>query len=85
MENQYSTLQILAGAVQELPNPTAYLCTPREMILRADYDWTTIYAHLKLLEAENLVQLIAGESVQFSITMAGLEKANETLKIVKAD
>jgi len=56
MENQYSTLHTLANAVKELPNPSSYFCTPREMILRCTYDWATIYAHLILLEKEKLVE-----------------------------
>ncbi|MES2329684.1 MAG: hypothetical protein V4539_08785 [Bacteroidota bacterium] len=77
MENQYSTLQTLAEAVKELPNPTAYFCTTREMILRCSYDWATIYAHLQLLEIEKLVEIKNADTIQFAITKAGLQKARE--------
>jgi len=74
MENQYSTLHTLANAVKELPNPSSYFCTPREMILRCTYDWATIYAHLILLEKEKLVEIKHAETIQFAITKSGLEK-----------
>jgi len=74
MENQYSTLQTLATAVKELPNPTSYFCTPREMILRCPYDWATIYSHLILLEEDKLVELKNADTIQFAITKLGLEK-----------
>ena len=77
MENQYSTLQTLAAAVKELPNPTAYYCTPREMILRCSYDWATIFMHLQLLEEEKLVEIVNADTLRFSITQRGLEKITD--------
>jgi len=76
MENQYSTLCVLAEAVKDLPNPTSYFCTPREMILRCSYDWATIYAHLLLLVEEKLVEIVQADTVQFAITKEGLDKAH---------
>lgn len=81
MEHQYLTLTTLAAAVKELPNPTAYFCTPREMILRCTYDWATIYQHLELLQEEELVQLMDAENIQFAITQKGLLKAEEVEKL----
>lgn len=75
IDNEYSTLFVLAGAVRELPNPTAYLCTPREMILRCAYDWATIYHHLLKLEEQGLVQIVNTDTIQFSITQIGLDRA----------
>jgi hypothetical protein len=74
MENHYSTLQTLAVAVSELPNPTAYYCTPREMILRCSYDWATIFTNLQLLQNEKLVEIVNADTLRFSITRAGLDK-----------
>ena len=90
MDNQYSTLQILAAAVRELPNPTAYFCTPRELILRSNDDWAAIYSHLQLLETEYLVEIMNADSVRFSITQKGLDiaalmvnKAGAVLELLK--
>jgi hypothetical protein len=77
MEHQYLTLTTLAEAVKDLPNPTAYFCTPREMILRCTYDWATIFQHLRLLEEAKLVQLMDAENIQFAITLEGLQKAKQ--------
>jgi hypothetical protein len=77
MEHQYLTLSTLADAVKDLPNPTSYFCTPREMILRCSYDWATILQHLIILEEEQLVQMIDAENIQFAITKEGLRKAIE--------
>jgi predicted transcriptional regulator len=74
MENHYSTLQTLAVAVMDLPNPTAYYCTPREMILRCSYDWATIFTHLQLLENEELVEIVNADTLRFSITQEGIDK-----------
>jgi hypothetical protein len=74
MEKQYSTLHILAAAVKDLPQPTAYRCTPRELILRCSYDWAMIYTHLLLLQDEELVELIQADTIQVSITQLGLDK-----------
>lgn len=76
MEHPYSTLQTLAEAVRELPNPSAYYCTPRELILRCPYDWAQIYGDLAQLEEEKLVALEQTEPIRFAITAEGLVKAN---------
>ncbi len=74
MENQYSTLQTLAQIAQEEPNPTHYLCTPREMILHATFDWDLIYKHLLSLQEEAMVIIAQADTLQFSITQKGLDK-----------
>ena len=74
MDNHYSTLQTLASAVKELPKPTSYFCTPRELILRCSYDWATIYSHLLLLAEERLVEIIQADTIQFAITQLGIDK-----------
>jgi hypothetical protein len=74
MENQYFTLQILAQIAQEESNPIQYLCTPREMILHATFDWERIYKHLLSLQEENLVVIAQADTLQFSITQQGLNK-----------
>ena len=76
MKNRYSTLHTLAEAVKDLPNPTAYFCTPREMILRCSYDWATIYSHLSVLEEEKFVQIVHTDTIQCAITKEGMEKAS---------
>jgi hypothetical protein len=81
MEHQYLTLATLADAVKDLPNPTSYFCTPREMILRCTYDWSTIFQHLTLLEEEKYVQLMDAENIQFAITQQGLQKVKELLEL----
>jgi hypothetical protein len=89
MENHYSTLQILAAVVKELPNPTSYFCTPRELILRCSYDWTTIYSHLLLLKEESLVEIIHADTIQFAITQLGIDRdfilTNESTIVLKSN
>ncbi len=80
MENPYSTLAVLAEAVKDLPNPTSYFCTPREMILRCPYDWATIYNDLLQLEKEQLVQIVSADTIQFAITKEGIAKAATSLE-----
>lgn len=77
MEHRYLTLTIFAEAIKELPNPTAYYCTPRELILRCAYDWATIFQDLIALEEEEYVLMEQGENVRFAITNKGLDKARE--------
>ncbi len=74
MENQYFTLQTLAQIAQDEPNPTHYLCTPREMILHATFDWDLIYKHLLSLQEEAMVIIAQANTLQFSITQKGLDK-----------
>ena len=76
METRYETLQLLASIVKDIPQPTQYQCLPRQLILVSSYDWATIYSHLVLLEKEGLVEIVQADNVQFSITLAGIEKAN---------
>lgn len=45
------------------------------MILRCAYDWATIYHHLLQLEERGLAQIVHADTIQFSITQAGLDRA----------
>ncbi len=74
MDNRYTTLAILAGIVQETSHSTMYACTPREMILHSTFDWDMIHKHLVSLTEEGLVLISQAESLQFSITQAGLDR-----------
>lgn len=74
MDSHYATLRVLCQAVQDLANPTGYLCSPREMILRSDKDWAVIYNDLRLLAEEKLVVFAGTDNVQFSVTEAGIKK-----------
>jgi len=74
MDNRYTTLATLAGIVQETAHSTMYACTPREMILHSTFDWDMIHKHLLALTEEGLVLISQAESLQFSITQAGLDK-----------
>jgi predicted transcriptional regulator len=75
MENHYSTLNLLASIVNEIPQPTQYQCLPRQLILLSNFDWTTIFTHLQLLEKEGLVTISQADTIQFSITKEGICKA----------
>ncbi|HEX7691772.1 MAG TPA: hypothetical protein VF408_05255 [Sediminibacterium sp.] len=75
MENRYRTLQTLAAIVAETAHPTQYQCTIREMILHSVFDWNLIHSHLKSLAEEGLVNISQGEMLQFSITSAGISRA----------
>lgn len=75
MEIRYHTLRLLWELVQEAPQPTQYQCMPRELILRSQFDWANIYTHLVSLEKEGLVVIMQADTLQFSITQKGLDKA----------
>jgi DNA-binding MarR family transcriptional regulator len=85
MDTKYQTLRTLATMVQEEPQPTLYRCMPRELILRSDLDWATIYSHLAELEKEAYVQIFNADGVRFSITQTGIEKANGIQAEVHSD
>ena len=75
MDIRFETLRVLASIVIDAPQPTQYQCFPRQLILVSSYDWATIYAHLVELEREGFVQIVQADNIQFSITEAGIEKA----------
>ena len=75
MENHFQTLHLLATIVSEAPQPTQYQCLPRQLILLSSFDWATIYSHLQLLETNGLVKISQADTIQFSITKSGMQKA----------
>jgi predicted transcriptional regulator len=75
MIDQYATLKTLAIIAEESPNPTAYKCTPRQLILRTNNDWDLIDRDMRTLQAEELVEIVPSTAAPlFSITAKGLEK-----------
>jgi hypothetical protein len=74
MDKRYITLLTLAGIVRETPHPTQYLCTPREMILHSTFDWDLIHKHLLSLHEEGLVIMGQADTLQFSLTLPGMNK-----------
>ncbi len=75
MDKRYVTLRTLAGIVRDTPHPTQYLCTPREMILHSTFDWDLIHKHLVSLREEGLVLIGQADTLQFSLTSTGMDKA----------
>jgi predicted transcriptional regulator len=71
MDKHYSTLQTLAGIVQDMSQPTQYHCTPREMILHSTFDWDLIQKHLTQLQEEGYVLISKADTIRFSITEKG--------------
>ena len=84
MDNRYVTLAVLAGIVQETSHSTQYACTPREMILHSTFDWDMIHKHLVSLTEEGLVLISPADTMQFSITSAGLDKVGSEEKSTKS-
>ena len=74
MQNPYSTLETLAAIVADAKHPAQYAVTTREMILHSNAGWEEIYANLLSLSKEKLVVITQGDTIQFCITEAGLEK-----------
>ncbi len=81
MDNRYITLAILAQIVLEMTQPTQYACTTREMILHSTFDWELIHKHLQSLAEEGMVVISHADTLQFSITQAGLDKIAELEQI----
>ena len=75
MDTRYQTLQTLYKLVKDTPKPTQYQCLPRQLILFLNFDWTTIYTHLGDLEKEGMVLISKADTIQFSITQKGIDKA----------
>ena len=74
METQYKTLQTIYSITNQDPQPLAYQCLPREIILRQFQDWSVIQEHLQLLEQEGLVVTTQKDTLIITITAAGIEK-----------
>jgi len=75
MDNKYQILVILWSLVKEIPQPTQYQCKPRQLILLSSFDWATIYSHLLSLQMEELVTIVQADTLQFSITLKGIDQA----------
>jgi predicted transcriptional regulator len=75
MIDQYATLKTLAIIAEESPNPTAYKCTPRELILRTNNEWDNINRDMRTLASEELVEIVPSAAAPlFSITSKGMDK-----------
>jgi hypothetical protein len=73
MAPEYQTLQTIYNIVKNDPQPTTYLCSTREIILRQEAGWSSIEKHLEILEKENLVVIKKLDRVVVCITFAGIE------------
>ena len=73
MTPEYQTLQTIYNIVRNDPQPTTYLCSTREIILRQAAGWSSIEAHLEILEKEKLIVIKKLDRVVVCITPAGIE------------
>ena len=73
MAPEYQTLQTIYNIVKNDPQPTTYLCSTREIILRQEAGWSSIEKHLEMLEKENLVVIKKLDRVVVCITATGIE------------
>jgi len=74
MQPHYRTLFVIYEIVKNDPQPTSYLCRPRELILRQMTDWSIIQDHLSLLKNEELIITKQLDTLVISITAQGIEK-----------
>ncbi len=75
MDTKFRILVTLWTLVKEIPHPTQYQCLPRQLILQSSFDWATIYTELLSLQNEELVSIVQADTLQFSITQKGIQKA----------
>ena len=73
MDPQYQTLQAIYNIVKNDAQPTTYLCSTRDIILRQVSGWSSIEKHLELLEMEKLIVIKKLDRVVICITSAGIE------------
>lgn len=73
MAPHYQTLQTIYLIVREDSQPTTYLCSTRDIILRQVTGWSSIEKHLELLEMEKLIVIKKLDRVVVCITSAGIE------------
>ena len=73
MDPQYQTLQTIYNIVKNDAQPTTYLCSTRDIILRQVSGWSSIEKHLELLEREKLIVIKKLDRVVVCITSAGIE------------
>jgi predicted transcriptional regulator len=74
MQPHYRTLLVIYEIVKNDPQPTTYLCRPRELILRQMTDWSIIQDHLSVLKSEELITTKQMDTMVISITLRGIEK-----------
>jgi len=73
MAPHYQTLQTIYEIVKDDAQPTTFLCTTRDIILRQVAGWSSIEKHLELLELEKLIVIKKLDRVVVCITSAGIE------------
>ena len=73
MAPHYQTLQTIYEIVKNDAQPTTYLCSTRDIILRQVAGWSSIEKHLELLELEKLIVIKKLDKVVVCITSAGIE------------
>lgn len=72
MTPEYQTLQTIYNIVSSDPQPTTYLCSTRDIILRQVAGWSSIEKHLEILEKEKLIVIKKLDRVVVCITSAGI-------------
>ncbi len=75
MDVHYQTLSTIYEIVKSDPEPTTYLCTPHEIILRHTIEWVSIQKHLEVLVEEKLIIIKQLDKIAISITTSGIAKA----------
>jgi len=75
MLEKYQTLQIIYELVRRDDQPVLSMVNPREIILRLDFGWDVIVAHLYELKQEGLIDIVQLNIAQISLTGKGLEHA----------
>ncbi|HKH63287.1 MAG TPA: hypothetical protein VKA49_20740 [Flavitalea sp.] len=85
MAPQYQTLQTIYNIVKNDPQPTTYLCSTREIILRQEAGWSSIEKHLEMLEKEKLIVIKKLDRVVVCITSAGIEAIHAFARHLHSD
>jgi predicted transcriptional regulator len=73
MEPPYLTLRAIYDTVKDEASPTAYPCTPHDLILRQSTDWENIIESLEALEKKNLVRIVQLDKPAIMITTEGID------------
>lgn len=77
MQPDFKILQVIYEIVSKDPEPLAYQCKPRELILRLLEDWSIIHQHIQLLEQEGLVRTKQLDTLVIFLTEKGMETAKD--------
>jgi hypothetical protein len=75
MEAHYETLSTIYEIVKSDPEPTTYLCTPHEIILKHTIEWVSIQKQLEVLASEKLIVIKQLDKIAISITSSDIAKA----------